>query len=1119
MSDLPGPCPTAEELEGIAAGGPAPENVQAHLAACGTCRDALERMRANNQFLQEFAAGGALPEIAPRDVGRPVAIPGYDFIREVHHGGQGVVHLAVQRATKRRVAIKLMKQGPFATMADRARFEREIDTLSRLNHPNIVAVHDAGVVEGNHYIVMDYIEGEPLDEALPGMGTRIGGEAGQGARGDERLIRAGLETFITVCAAVHAAHLRGVIHRDLKPSNIRVDATGTPHVLDFGLAKSLTDEDDLTVTRTGQFVGSLPWASPEQVEGNAARIDLRTDVYSLGAMLFQLLTGALPFDVDSGLRSAVANILDRPAPAPSVVGSVAADLRIGDELDTIVLKCLAKDRERRYQSAGELARDLRRCLVGEAIEAKRDSAIYVLRKTLRRYRMRVAAAGAFVALLGIFAIVMVVLYRQAAHLERAAVDSATSLTRLLSKSNIEQGRMVGILGNMQLAEQLLWRELLTQRDARSNAITLRTPPGPPEAYWALWELYRHYPCLRTMFTGPLHARTATLAENGTDVWVAEDSGHIARISPDGAVRESFQVDALDGPGVVLTNARGNWGLRLDKDGCQAWRRTPDTGAVEDHLAAPGGAVYAVAISRQRTRAAAIIDGEAVILDFPGARPIARFAGDEAPLTAAALSNDDRRIAARDTRGNLFIWDLATQRLTTRAAGNEPRPDDLHPLGELVFSPDGRYLADGWVDLPGRIWDLAVDPPRAISLSERPGEYRTHAFSPDGTRLAIGDHGGALWIFDVASGRKLTSFVAHAARLRSVFFTSDGQGVWTCADDGLRLWEVASDAAIGVVRVAGEHLHGVDISPDGRWITAGGSEGVVHLIDAATLGRASIAFGNDRTVSSVASSPDGKWLAAGVYTRAAYLWDTDHLDAEPLYLEHASRVSYVCFSADSTMLAAAGDSGVSIWRVADGERLYEWSTTDRVPQVAFDPAGRRLAIAMRDGSLHVREIATGESATWQAATYQPVRAVCFTPDGGRLISAGADRVVRIWDAATGQCVGTLVGHNQEIFCATVSPGGALIASGDSSGTIRLWDASSGAPLASLEGHTEAVMALEFSHDNRKLISASLDGTVRIWDLTYYSRNIAGNLDAQIKGLPGVGSDAAGVAAWRQWAAGL
>lgn len=349
-------------------------------------------------------------------------IAGYAIQEEIHRGGQGVVYRAVQSGTSRIVAVKVMREGPFAGPHDRARFEREVHILAQLRHPNIVTIHDSGVAAGCHYFVMDYVAGRPLDRFIEERRTA----AGSGCQPAVDLESA-VALFATVCEAVNAAHLQGVIHRDLKPGNVIVDEQGQPRVLDFGLAKfTPTDVDPggdvpgspgRAMTATGQFIGSLPWASPEQVEGAPGRIDLRTDVYSLGVMLYQVIGGCFPYDVSGSFREVVSNILTRDPQRPSGLRRGGHDARARwagsrqwssgrrrgraamDELDTIVLKCLAKDRERRYQSAGELARDLRRFLAGEPIEAKRDSVGYLLRKQLRRYRVPAGVVAAFLVVI------------------------------------------------------------------------------------------------------------------------------------------------------------------------------------------------------------------------------------------------------------------------------------------------------------------------------------------------------------------------------------------------------------------------------------------------------------------------------------------------------------------------------------------------------------------------------------------------------------------------------------------------------------------------------------------------------------------------------------------------
>jgi tetratricopeptide (TPR) repeat protein len=345
------------------------------------------------------------------DVSLPAdSFPGYEITAEIHRGGQGVVYEALQKSTQRKVAIKAMKEGPFGRPGDRTRFEREVQILGQLKHPHIVTIHDSGSAAGGSYFVMDYIVGSALDEFMAGQ---------------EQSIPETLELFARVCDAVNAAHLHGIIHRDLKPSNIRVGPQEDPHILDFGLAKVITGEDERCgMTLTGQFVGSVPWASPEQAEGIPQKIDIRTDVYSLGMILFHMLTGRFPYEVSGNIRDVIYNILKAEPVRPSTIRK-----QIDNEVETIVLKCLSKEPERRYQTAGELVRDVRRYLAGEPIEAKRDSVGYVLRKHLHRYRLPAAIAATFVLVVTVGFFTSLAFWRNAVDERNAAEAARTEAER------------------------------------------------------------------------------------------------------------------------------------------------------------------------------------------------------------------------------------------------------------------------------------------------------------------------------------------------------------------------------------------------------------------------------------------------------------------------------------------------------------------------------------------------------------------------------------------------------------------------------------------------------------------------------------------------------------------
>jgi len=323
-------------------------------------------------YAKDQAAQARKPakETAPAFLTRE-SVPGYELAELIHRGGQGVVYRAVQKSTGRIAAIKFLPLPLLPDRLDGSRFRREVRALARVENPNVVAIRDSGVVGAYGYVVMDYVPGLSLTDYAADRSLDVRGT---------------LQLFLRICDAVHAAHLQGIIHRDLKPGNIRITPEGEPRVLDFGLARIVAENDGESqasgsvATITGQFIGSLPWASPEQARGDGRSVDLRTDIYSLGVMLFQLLTEEFPYSVTGEMRSVVNSILDTPPSRPG-----AYNRSVKDDLDTIVLKCLQKEPARRYQSVAELARDVRNYLEGRVIEAKRDSFLYVTRKALRRH--------------------------------------------------------------------------------------------------------------------------------------------------------------------------------------------------------------------------------------------------------------------------------------------------------------------------------------------------------------------------------------------------------------------------------------------------------------------------------------------------------------------------------------------------------------------------------------------------------------------------------------------------------------------------------------------------------------------------------------------------------------
>jgi len=393
-------CPSLSQLEAVLDGEPDGE-VSVHIEICPACRKQVEQVRANVALLSRLAGSSGDLQSPSRDAtDAKLTVPGYTILDEMHRGGQGVVYRARQIATHRTVAVKVLLSGTFATSKQRRRFEREIELVAGLRHPGIVTVYDSGVTEdGRHWFAMEYLEGDTLDEFVAGHTLTLADK---------------LRLFSRICGAVSYANQHGVIHRDLKPANIIVGADDALHVLDFGLAKPVNteiDRDKATVTTEGSFLGTLAYASPEQTTGDPNAIDVRSDVYALGVILYEMLCGEYPYPVTGRLSDVVDAIANTP---PRLLRSFT-DLpdRLDDEIETIARTTLAKEPDRRYQSAAALARDIEHYLAGEPIDAKRDSGWYVLRKTLGRYRLQAALAGAFVLLLAGTSIAMSVLYQRA----------------------------------------------------------------------------------------------------------------------------------------------------------------------------------------------------------------------------------------------------------------------------------------------------------------------------------------------------------------------------------------------------------------------------------------------------------------------------------------------------------------------------------------------------------------------------------------------------------------------------------------------------------------------------------------------------------------------------------
>ncbi len=397
-----GDCLTEEQLRDLALeslSGEEAAPLLVHACSCASCGESLTEWRQNAPFMtllrHTLVGEHRPPPTSPSPSPGLEAIEGYQIVQEIHRGAQGIVYRALDQITSATVAIKIVGAGAFVSEVSRRRFEREIDLVANLHHPGIIRVHRSGATQsGRQYFVMDHVAGLPLHRYVWQKGLSI----------DEALT-----LFVRVCDAVNFAHQRGVIHCDLKPSNILVGEDGTPNILDFGLARCTFPHGDERLSVTGQIMGTLPYMSPEQTRADRSEVDIRTDVYALGVMLYEILTGRYPYPVTGSVPDVFRHINDTAPALPSKIwtpdtgvtlkpGGRRIRLRrhracpIDDAVDTIVLKALAKEPHRRYANVAMLMEDLSRHLHGQPIEARREAWMHSFRKQISRYKTAVVLA-------------------------------------------------------------------------------------------------------------------------------------------------------------------------------------------------------------------------------------------------------------------------------------------------------------------------------------------------------------------------------------------------------------------------------------------------------------------------------------------------------------------------------------------------------------------------------------------------------------------------------------------------------------------------------------------------------------------------------------------------------
>ena len=1024
-------------------------------------------------FMERPAAGGAraLLDLSEDDGATLVGarIGPYRIESVIAAGGMGTVCLAQRDddAYRMKVAIKLVKGGVGgSTSAHRPerieRFHLERRVLAELEHPSIARVLDGGTTDdGRAYLVMEHVDGRPIDAYCDAAGLGV---------------RERLELFARVCDAVQHAHRKLIIHRDLKPANILVTTAGEPKLLDFGLAKLLDRERAgalPTHTTDGQFMGTLAYAAPEQVAGRGALQDTRSDVYALGLILYELIAGRRACTVEGTLGDVVQRVTREVPPPPS-----RWNPRVGAELDTIVLKALAKEQDRRYQSAGDLADDVRRLLAGEPVMARSDSRLYVLRKTARKYRPLLLGGGGVLALAVGVAVVMTL---QAARL----AQRTTELRDALRSSNVERARAMASTGSVSEAEQVLWREYLQSMEESS------TPDRFAE--WALRELYLAQPCtsaLRTAEPGVTaleslpdgRRRLATRdrrwagiidgAGGAGDVWfsqeLAQPSGPAARLLG-------------KGDGVLLGGPDGSLSLWDGATGERVWSHT----------------VMDRPVCRVDTPRGDLIpfgDNDLTgVFDARLGRVIFREHLGGSLMRESAISPDGTRLAVACRDGHVRMYAIP---------GGEALGVWLAPLrftSVLDWSPDGAYLA---ADVDGTMVRVVDDGGReVVTLLGATGWITSVTFHPTrtGPHLVLAssiDKCAYLW--EVPSGRLVATLAASEEPLYSAAFVDGGAVVETRGPRIIRQWE--PEPLAGRVSIpAPATVFDARFLPDGRVVFAGGpGEAAIRVWDPGSGGMVQRLAGHAADVTSVAISADASRMVSVAR-------DGSVLARSPADLELPGRVlrtggenlNSVTFSPDGARFAAGGDNAaVYIWDAVTGELLETLSTgRGRVPSVRYSPDGRLIAMAVNPANtILVRDERTRIVHTL-AGHAQTARIVRFSPDSRWLATAGDDLTIRIWSVQAGAGFGrealAMTGHQSDIFALAFTPDGAMLASAGRSGVVKLWDVPTGRCLATLPLHSDMVFSLDFSADGRTLLTGGRGGEVTLWDLGHTDAMLAGN----------------------------